>query len=73
MRSEKRAQAGPAGGLLALLAVFILLYMLLIPPDLRNELLEGDSSNRKDPYKEEPGTFKFNETLLDNPCLPNMI
>jgi len=64
---DKRAQAGPAAGLIALIAVFLLLYILLIPPDLRNELLNDSpgTSSGKNPDTESPALVNFNRTVLD--------
>jgi hypothetical protein len=61
---SKRAQAGAAGSLLALLAVFILLYMLLIPPDLREELLNDGTGSGKTPSTDKPAGFILNETVF---------
>jgi hypothetical protein len=61
----KRGQASSAAALLALLGVFILLYLLVIPPDYRNELL-GDSpgSNGKTPSSDKPGKLTYNQTVF---------
>jgi len=62
---DKRAQAGPAAGLISLIAVFLLLYILLIPPDLRDELLNDGKGSGKDPNGESPTLIKFNHTILN--------
>jgi len=60
----KRGQAAAAGSLLALLAVFIVLYILLLPPDVRQELL-GDEPGTTGPNTENPGNIpRFNTTVL---------
>lgn len=60
----KRAQAAPAASLLALIAVFVLLYILLIPPDMRAELLGDSGYGTKDPDEESPSTVRFNKTVF---------
>ncbi len=64
--SKRRAQAGAAGSLLALIAVFILLYLLLIPPDLRDQLLNDGTttSDGKNPQTDNPALLKMNKTVL---------
>ncbi len=62
---KKRAQASSTAALLALLAVFILLYMLLIPPDLRQDLLGNDQGTDQNPSTDSPTSFTYNKTVLD--------
>jgi hypothetical protein len=61
---RKKAQAGAAGALLALIAVFIILYMLLIPPEMRDQLLNDGDSTGKTPGTEQPLGFEFNTTVI---------
>jgi len=64
---RRRGQAGAAGSLLALIAVFVLLYILLIPPEDRDSLLNDGqyTTNPNNPYKEYPTNgFNYNETVL---------
>ena len=66
MAQNRRAQAAPASSLIILIAVFVVLYILLLPPDARNELLNGGTgSNGKDPNTEQPGLLGFNTTILE--------
>lgn len=42
---NKRGQAGPAAGLVAIIAFIIILYILLLPSDVRNDLLNGTTTS----------------------------
>jgi hypothetical protein len=64
MVQNRRAQAAPASSLIILIAVFVVLYILLLPPDARNALL-NDDPNGKDPSLDQPGILDFNTTILE--------
>ncbi|MFW6220684.1 MAG: hypothetical protein ACOC3X_03330 [Nanoarchaeota archaeon] len=65
---KKSQTAGTAASFIAIIAGFLLLYLFLIPPDLRNDLLNDqpiDDDNNKNNNNENDLFFdKFNKTLL---------
>ncbi len=61
-KAKKSQSASAASGLVIAIAALLLLYILMVPPDVREDLLQGTSAKEKS--QDSAYSFSYNKTLL---------